>query len=324
MKSATGRGIVSRWENGVGMDKKKNEKKSAKSSHRTPLQQKRPSPAAASLRSVDDEGTTARKPKPKRGRPAKVGNDARKVGADDVISAPAKKVDVKPPMPRVELREEASSPQEKTTKRYDNETPEERKRRHAQYVRENRRRHQLELARLMGFQTIEEHKLARRQARLEKLIRAKVEMAKTREAYSKPSMSGGDPHHESASPYKRKPRKKKYPDETPEERTRRLAQYIAEFREKQKLAEAQALGFATIEEHKLAVRLAKQEKLDRAEIEKARNRGAYSKLTLVRRALASLAEALNAEFNKPLTKRGDFREIEFRIQHLANIKQILS
>ncbi len=315
---------MSRWENGVGMDKKKNEKKSAKSSLRTPLRQKRPSPAAASLRSVDDEGTTARKPKPKRGRPAKVGNDARKVAADDVISAPARKVDVKPPISRVELREETKSPQEKATKRYDDVTPEERKRLRAQYVRENRHKRRLELAQLMGFDTIEEHKLAREQARREKLIRAKIELAKNREAYSKPPMASGDPHEESASPDKRKSRKRKYLNETPEERTRRLAQYIAELREKHKLAEAQALGFATIAEHKLAVRLAKQDKLDLAEIEKARNRGAYSKLTLVRRALASLAEALNAEFNKPLTKRGDFREIEFRIQHLANIKKILS
>jgi len=121
----------------------------------------------------------------------------------------------------------------------------------------------------------------------------------------------------------RKPRTKKYTHETIEEFNRRQAQYVAKSRERQKIQEAIALGYESPEEYKRDRRRKKQEQLDRVAIENSAKRGAYSKLTLVRKALVSLAEALNAEFNKPLAERGDFREISFRIQHLANIKEIL-
>jgi hypothetical protein len=325
-ESATGRGIVSRWENGVAMDKKKKEKKSVKSSRRTPLRQKQKSHPSDSLRSVDNEGMPTRKPRPKSTVPAKVGADDQRVAVVEVVAAPPSEVDIKRPMSSGEPNQEATSPRKRgfQPKKYFDETPEERRRRHAQYVRESRQQQKLEEAQAQGFDTAEDYKMFRQRARRDMLFRAKMEIAKNPEAYALPPMSAGEPHKEATSQRKKKYRTKRHNDESPEERSRRQSQYVAELRQKQKLEEAQALGFATIEDHKIARRHARQDKHNLAEIQKAKNRGAYSKLTLVRRALASLAAALNAEFNKPHTERGNFREIKFRIRHLANIEQILS
>jgi hypothetical protein len=35
-------------------------------------------------------------------------------------------------------------------------------------------------------------------------------------------------------------------------------------------------------------------------------------------------EALNAEFNKAVTERGDFREVAFRLQLLTNLKSTIA
>jgi hypothetical protein len=139
----------------------------------------------------------------------------------------------------------------------------------------------------------------------------------------RPRTARATPQDEAKPPRKKKFQPKKYVNETPEQRAKRDSLYAARWREKHYKAEALAQGFESYEDLKLARRHARQEKLNREEIDNARGRGAYSKLAILRRALASLAEAINAEFNKPPTERGDFREIAFRIQHLANIKQII-
>ena len=118
--------------------------------------------------------------------------------------------------------------------------------------------------------------------------------------------------------------KSKFVGETPRQRARRDTGYVLKSKARKREELAKSLGYESAADHKMAERHKRFEELNRKEIERAMRGGDYSKLTALRRALVYFTEALNAEFNKAVTERGDFREVAFRLQLLANLKSTIA
>jgi hypothetical protein len=118
--------------------------------------------------------------------------------------------------------------------------------------------------------------------------------------------------------------KSKFVGETPRQRARRDTGYVLKSKARKREELAKSLGYESAADYKLAERHKRFEEINRKEIERAMRGGDYSKLTALRRALVYFTEALNAEFNKAVTERGDFREVAFRLQLLTNLKSTIA
>jgi hypothetical protein len=118
--------------------------------------------------------------------------------------------------------------------------------------------------------------------------------------------------------------KSKFVGETPRQRARRDTGYVLKSKARKREELAKSLGYESAADHKMSERHKRFEEINRKEIERAMRGGDYSKLTALRRALVYFTEALNAEFNKAVTERGDFREVAFRLQLLTNLKSTIA